>query len=81
MSRDNYESVRFSQGCGPCLPLPLAHSRFSQMHKVGNIGSITNFVFSYIYSFLSYFNHIILVYVKLDASMCDRVTFQGCRLH
>ena len=46
------------------------------MHKIGNIGIITNFVFQYIRSFLRYFNHKILVNLKLDASRYKRLHFK-----
>ena len=51
---------------------------FSQTHKFGNIGS---FVFPYIYIFFHYFNHMILVKVKLDVSGYKRIIFQDCKPH
>ena len=45
---------------------------------IGNIGS---FVFPYIYIFFHYFNHMILVKVKLDVSGYKRIIFQDCEPH
>ena len=45
------------------------------MHKIGNIDIIGNLVFSYIYSFLPYMNHIIVANVKLHASWYKRIIF------
>ena len=57
------------------------HSGFSQTHKIGNIGINANLVFPYIWSFLLYLQHIMLVNNKLCINGCNRITFQGCRLY
>ena len=57
------------------------HSSFSQTDKIGNVGSIANFVILYIFSFILYLQHIMLVNVKLDVSRYKRIIFQGHRLH
>ena len=56
-------------------------SEFSQTHKIGNIGTIANFVFPYVCSFPLYLYHIMLVNVKISVSGYKRITFQGCKLH
>ena len=48
------------------------------MHKIDNIGIIANFVFSYICSFLPFWDLIILVNVNFDTSRYMRITFQQC---
>ena len=55
------------------------HSSFSQTDKIGNVGSIANFVILYIFSFILYLQHIMLVNVKLDVSRYKRIIFQGRR--
>ena len=54
---------------------------FLQTHKFGNISNIGNFAFPYIYIFFHYFNHMILVKVKLDVSGYKRIIFQDCKPH
>ena len=49
---------------------------FSQTHKIDNIGIIAGFVFPYIYSFLLYLQHVMLVNMKLDISGCNRIAFK-----
>ena len=44
----------------------VAYSTFSQAHKVCNNDINANFVFSFIWSFLHYLYHMILVNMKLD---------------
>ena len=41
------------------------YSSFSQIHKVGNVGIIANFIFPYISSFLLHLDQLMLVNVKL----------------
>ena len=57
------------------------HSGFSQTHKIGNCGIITNFVFPYICNLLHYLHPMMLVNMKLDATGYKRITFQSSRLH
>ena len=59
----------------------IGQSGFSQTHKIGNICIIANFVLPSIYSFLFYLHGMVLVNMKIDISGCNRITFQGCRLH
>ena len=54
---------------------------FSQMHKMGNIDIIANFVFPHIYGFLPHLQLVMLVCVKLDMSAHKKILFQGCKLH
>ena len=54
-----------------------SQSDFSQMHKIGKIDIIANFVFSYICSFFLYLQRMMLVNMKLDINGCKRITFQG----
>ena len=56
-------------------------SGFSQTDKICNVGMITNFVLLYICNFLLNLQYMMLVNVKLYISGCNRITFQGCRLH
>ena len=56
-------------------------SRFSQTHKVGNIGIIANFVFLEIRSFLLSLDFIMLVKVKLDITGSKRITFDYYKLY
>ena len=49
-----------------------SQSGYSQMHKIGNIGMIVNFVIPYICSFLIYLHH--------DGGT-QRIAFQGYRFH
>ena len=49
---------------------------FSQTHKIGNIGIIANFVFTYICSSLPYLQYMVLVDIKLDISGCNRLDFK-----
>ena len=51
------------------------------MYKIGNIAIIVNFVFPYIFCFLFYLQHMMLVNVKLDISGYNNITFKGYRLH
>ena len=44
-----------------------------------NIGIILNFVLSYISNFLLYFQHMMLVNMKLDISECNRIPLQDFR--
>ena len=53
---------------------------FHTTHKITNIGIIANFVFPYIYSFLLYLYHMILVNLKLDISGY-KIVFQDGKLH
>ena len=50
--------------------------RFSQKHKIGNIGIIANFAFPYICSFLLNLQHMMLVNVKLGITWYKKITFQ-----
>ena len=63
-----------------CIFFAYVHSRFSQMHKIGNIA---NFVFPDIFCFLLYWYHMISVNVKLHVEISGkrRITLQGCKLH
>ena len=54
---------------------------FSQTHKIGNIGIIANYIYSHICSFLLYFDHMMLVNVKVNVSGYRRITFQGFKCH
>ena len=54
---------------------------FSQIHKIGNIGITTNFVFPYICSVLLCLQHLMLVNMKLDISGSNWISFQGYKLH
>ena len=58
-----------------------SQSGFSQTHKIGNIGIIANFEFPYVCSFLLSLQYMILVNMKVDISACNRIKFQGCKLH
>ena len=63
------------------LSVVLLCSDFSQATDVANIGIITNFVCPHICSYILYLQHMMLVNVKLDISGCNRIAFEGCRLH
>ena len=52
-------------------------SCFSQSHKVGNVGIIANFVFTYICSFLLYLQQMISVNMKLEIKGYMGIIFQG----
>ena len=56
------------------------YSGFSRTHKIGNIGIIANFIFSYLQFFL-YLHHMMLVNVKIYVSGCKKIIFEDCRLH
>ena len=56
----------------------MIHLGFLQIHKIGNIA---NFVFQYFCSFLLYLQCKMLVNMKWDFSRCNKITFNGCRLH
>ena len=59
-----------------CNPIRMwLHSSFSQRHKVGNVGINSNFVFPRIWSFLLYFDQVMLVNVKLDIKGCAKITY------
>ena len=60
---------------------PATHSDFSQTYTIDNIGIIANFVLPFNCSFLLHWQHVIWVNMKLDISGCNKITFQGCRLH
>ena len=62
-------------------PTQVIHSSFSQIHKVGNIGFIANFVFSHITSFILYLHQLMLVNVKLEIKVCVRITFHGYKFY
>ena len=51
----------------------LDYSRFSQMHKIDDIGITVIFVFPNICHFLLYLQHVIFVSGKLDISSCGAV--------
>ena len=51
--------------------------RFSQTHKIGNIGIIAKYVLPFSVSNICF----VLVHAKLDISGCNRITLQGCRPH
>ena len=50
-------------------------SDFSQILKIGNSGIIANFVFLYIYSFLPYLHHMLLVNVEFDINAHKGIIF------
>ena len=56
-------------------------SRFSQTHKIGNIGIIANFVFLDICSFLLYLHYMVLINVKLDINGSKRITFEDYEIY
>ena len=57
--------------------LQLNYTRFSQTHKVGNIGIIADFVFLRICSFLPYLHQLIVLNMKVEIKECVRITFKG----
>ena len=59
----------------------LRHSSFPQVHEVGNVGIIANFVLPYICSFLLYLHQAILVNTKLSIKGYMSITFQGQMLY
>ena len=61
--------------------LELWQSSFSQLHKIGNVGIIANFVFPYVCSFLLYLHQLILINWKLEIKEHMRITFHSCMLY
>ena len=57
------------------------NSCFSQLHKVGNVVIIANFVFTYIYSFLLYLQQLMSVNMKLEIKGYMGIIFQGHMLY
>ena len=70
-------NLRQGQEPGPIV----SYSSFSQLHKIGNVGIIANFVFPYICSFLLYLHQLILINWKLEIKEHMRIIFQGCMLY
>ena len=60
------QNLIFTDSRGELPVRSLQHSGFSQTHKIGNIGIISNFLFPYICSFLLYLHHMMIVNVTLD---------------
>ena len=50
-------------------------------HKCTKIGIIAKFVLPYIYSFLPYLNHVIVLNLTLDGTKYKRITSQGCSIN
>ena len=59
------------------MPADPFKSTFLRTHKFGNIGVLPKFVFS----FLLYLHHMMLVNVKFVVIGHKMIMFQGCRLH
>ena len=57
------------------------YSSFSQLHKIGNVDIIANFVFPYVCSFLLYLHQLLLINWKLEIKEHMRIIFQGCMLY